>query len=286
MSPSDRSQGSAGAIHSCTGTVVKLEKWRMPCVLLSTAGRSGRKKGVDVANDPSPEILAELDALRERVARQESELDALRRESQIGASRRALFKGAGAVAGGVALATALGGQSVAAAERAPGVDVPRGAMTISAYLTANGVQLQSELTDDKSIACVSLNSPARVVIDQRTGFATGKRFYDGISIRKTIDSATPLLAKALTNNEVIEGEFRFFRPNPSGDGTTEHFFTIELQGGRVAALEQVSPDGYSNESGQPPPVAPFDDVTFVFQTITWRYEPTGIEHTDTWNARV
>jgi type VI secretion system secreted protein Hcp len=196
-----------------------------------------------VANDPSPELLAELDALRDRVARQESELDALRREAQVGATRRALFKGAGAVAGGVALASALGGQSVAAAGRAPGVDVPRGAMAIAAYLTANGVQLQSDLTDDKSIACVSLNSPARVVIDQRTGFATGKRFYDGISIRKTMDSSTPLLAKALTNNEVIEGEFRFFRPNPNGDGTTEHFFTIELNGARVASLEQVSPDG-------------------------------------------
>ncbi|HEX6659235.1 MAG TPA: type VI secretion system tube protein Hcp, partial [Ilumatobacter sp.] len=171
-----------------------------------------------MANDPSPELLAELDALRDRVARQESELDALQREAQIGATRRALFKGAGAVAGGVALASALGGQSVAAAGRAPGVDVPRGAMVISAYLTANGVQLQSELSDDKSIPCVSLNSPARVVIDQKTGFATGKRLYDGISIRKTIDSATPLLAKALTNNEVIEGEFRFFRPNQSGDG--------------------------------------------------------------------
>jgi type VI secretion system secreted protein Hcp len=239
-----------------------------------------------VANDPSPELLAELDALRERVARQESELDALRREAPTGATRRALFKGAGAVAGGVALASALGGQSVAAAGRAPGVDVPRGAMTISAYLTANGAQLQNDLSDDKSIPCVSLNSPAHVVIDQRTGFATGKRFYDGISIRKAMDSSTPLLAKALTNNEVIAGAFKFFRPNPSGDGTTEHFFTIELDGGRVASLEQVSPDGYSNQSGQPAPVAPFDDVTFVFQTITWRYEPGGIEHTDTWNARV
>lgn len=236
--------------------------------------------------EPSSEIEAELAALRERVAQQEAELAALRSEPSSGATRRALFKGAGAVAGGVALASVVGGSSAAAAERAPGVDVPRAAMPIALYLKSNGEVISGESTRDGAIDCVSADVPLRMVIDEKTGLPTGRRIYDGIRLRKGVDAATPLIARALCNNETIQGTIKFFRPSPTGDGTTEQYFTIEFKGGRVAFLEQISPDGYSNASAETPPVGPFEDVNFVFQTITWRYEPTGAEHTDTWNARV
>ena len=51
-------------------------------------GVSGRKNGWTWPTIHHPRSVAELEALRERVASQESELDASRRESQISASRR------------------------------------------------------------------------------------------------------------------------------------------------------------------------------------------------------
>ena len=72
--------------------------------------------------------------------------------------------------------------------------------------------------------------------------ATGRRQYQPLMIRKRIDKSSPLIAKALTENQVIEGQFKFFRPNPSGDGTTEQFYTVEIKQGRVASIKQINPD--------------------------------------------
>ena len=78
---------------------------------------------------------------------------------------------------------------------------------------------------------------------------------------------------------MIEGVFKFFRPNPAGDGTTEHFFTVEIKEGRVASITRVSPDVIDPASAMEPPT---EQVSFVFHTITWTYESTGASHTDDW----
>ncbi|MCC6873753.1 MAG: type VI secretion system tube protein Hcp, partial [Sandaracinaceae bacterium] len=85
------------------------------------------------------------------------------------------------------------------------------------------------------------------------------------------------------NNEVIEGIFKFFRPNPAGDGTTEHFFTVEIKEGRIASIKRVSPDVIDPASASEPPT---EEVGFVFHTITWTYEPSGATHVDSWRENV
>ena len=171
---------------------------------------------------------------------------------------------------------------MAALERLPGVDVPRTSTPIALFLTANGVTIQGDSTQamtEDAIECVSFLSSVSAATRTGTGMATGRRTHEGISIRKAIDRATPLLAKALCNNEMIEATFRFFRPNPIGDGTTEQFFTVEIDKARLTSIQLVSPDGYSNHDA-PAAVGPFEDVQIVYNEITWRYEPTGVEHTD------
>ncbi len=175
---------------------------------------------------------------------------------------------------------------MAALERAPGIDVPRSAAPVALFLTANGVEVEGDSTQamtEGAIECVSFLSSVTVAARSGTGMATGRRNHEGISIRKPIDRSTPLLARALCNNEAIEATFKFFRPNPTGDGTTEHFFTVEIDKARLTAIQIVNPDGYSNQDA-PPPVGPFEDVQFTYNEITWRYEPTGAEHTDSFAA--
>ncbi len=101
-------------------------------------------------------------------------------------------------------------------------------------------------------------------------------------IRKRIDKSTPLLYKALANNEVIDGNVQVLRPNPSGDGTTEQFYTIEFTNGRVASFKAVSPDSIDPASATHPPL---EEISFVFQTISWTYEPSGVMHQDSWRAQ-
>ncbi|HEY8212376.1 MAG TPA: type VI secretion system tube protein TssD [Myxococcaceae bacterium] len=158
------------------------------------------------------------------------------------------------------------------------------AQTVHLYLKANGEDVQGESTQvsegrENSIECTYFEAETVTTREVQTGLATGRRQHKPLIIRKAIDKSTPLLAKALTKNTVIEGEFKFFRPNPGGDGTTQHFFTVKVTNGRVANQKVHS---QWTEPGQPHAMPPQEEVQFVFQTIVWRYELGGVEHEDSW----
>jgi type VI secretion system secreted protein Hcp len=163
-------------------------------------------------------------------------------------------------------------------------DIPYGgAPNVLLFLTANGTAIEGDSlqkTREGAIECVYFSSSvATTRVTSGSGMATGRRTHGPIVIRKRIDKATPLLAKALVQNEVVVGTFKFFRL--AEDGTEQHFFTIEFDHGRVAAQTTYSPDNVaaSGQAGQ----APFmEEVRFVYQLITWRYDPDGIEFEDSW----
>ncbi len=161
------------------------------------------------------------------------------------------------------------------------------AQSVHLYLTANGTKIDGDSTiasmdRENSIECLSFEDSVRTAREASSGMATGDRTYEPVRITKRIDKSSPLLAKALCNNELIEGTFKFFRPNPAGDGTTEQFFTVVIEEGRVGSCTRVSPDVIDPASATAPPT---EEVTFVFGKITWTYEPDGIEHTDHWSQR-
>ena len=161
------------------------------------------------------------------------------------------------------------------------------AMTVHLYLTANGTKIDGDSTilsmdRENSIECLSFEDAVRTAREASSGMASGERTYEPLRIMKRIDKSSPLLAKALCNNEVIEAIFKFFRPNPAGDGTTEQFFTVEITEGRVASITRVSPDVIDPASANAPPT---EEVTFVFGRIVWTYVPDGVEHEDHWSQR-
>ena len=161
------------------------------------------------------------------------------------------------------------------------------AMTVHPYLTANGTKIDGDSTilsmdRENSIECLSFEDSVRTAREASSGMASGERSYEPIRIVKRIDKSSPLLAKALCNNEVIEATYKFFRPNPAGDGTTEQHFTVEIQEGRIGSITRVSPDVIDPASANAPPT---EEVTFVFGYIRWCYEPDGIEHVDHWSQR-
>ena len=158
------------------------------------------------------------------------------------------------------------------------------AETVHLYLNANGTKIDGESTQTSldradSIECLFFCDSVRTAREKGSGMATGRRTYEPIVIRKRIDKSSPLIAKALCNNEVIEGTFKFFRPSPAGDGTTEQFFDVEIAEGRVAFIKRVSPDTIDPASAEEPPT---EEVGFVFHNITWTFKPTGASHHDNW----
>jgi type VI secretion system secreted protein Hcp len=159
------------------------------------------------------------------------------------------------------------------------------AETIELLLRASGTAIDGEPTQigggrsDKGIEVLMFESAVKAVREAGSGTATGRRAFEPIMIRKRVDKATPLLAKALVENQRIDGTFKFFRPSPSGDGTTEQFFTIEIEDGRVDSIKQILPDVFIPTSTSLPPI---EEVKFVFNKITWTFVPTGASHADSW----
>ncbi|MGF1468702.1 MAG: type VI secretion system tube protein TssD [Sandaracinaceae bacterium] len=158
------------------------------------------------------------------------------------------------------------------------------AETVHLYLRANGEEIQGESSQTSlgranSIECIFYRDSVRTAREVGSGLATGRRAYEPTVILKRIDKATPLIAKALRGNQQIDGTFKFFRPSPTGDGTTEHFFTVEIGEGRVAFIERESPNVFDPAAANEPPL---ERVGFVFHTVTWTYEPGGQSDVDNW----
>jgi type VI secretion system secreted protein Hcp len=160
------------------------------------------------------------------------------------------------------------------------------AETVHLYLKANGADIKGESSQESlgrkdSIECVHYEQEVKTAREQGTGMVTGRRQYQPLRIIKRIDKASPLLMKALTNNEKIDGVFKFFRPNPKGDGTTEQFFSVEIKEGHIASVKDYVPNTLEKEEVHHPPL---EEVTFVFKTIKWTFTNGGVTHQDSWSG--
>ena len=161
------------------------------------------------------------------------------------------------------------------------------AETVHLYLKANGTEIKGDSTQvslgrEGSIECVYYEQGVITAREAGSGLATGRRQYQPLLIRKRIDKSTPLLMKALCENQVIEATFKFFRPNPTGDGTTEQFYTIAIKKGRINSVKQHVPDSFVPTSTNLPAM---EEITFVFHTIDWTITNGGVTHEDTWDQQ-
>ena len=178
------------------------------------------------------------------------------------------------------VATAAWVVVVGSAALLPGV--ARAAETVHLYLKANGVSIQGEPTQtslgrENSIECVQFTHEVATPVETGSGLAMGRRVYQPIVIRKRIDKSSPLLMKALALNQTLEAEFRFFRPNPIGDGTTEQFFTIRLSKARIVGVKLFLPNCLDPAASNYPPQ---EDVSIAFQGISWTYTNGNVTFDD------
>ncbi|MGE0098892.1 MAG: type VI secretion system tube protein TssD [Hydrogenophaga sp.] len=158
--------------------------------------------------------------------------------------------------------------------------------TIALTLTANGDAVEGDSTVTAmdradTIEVLSLEQQVSTAFDRATLLATGRRIYAPIRFTKRMDRATPLLRQALAQNQVVEGSFRWFRPNPAGTGAVQHCFTLDFTGGRVTKCALRLPDTLDATAASLPLL---EEVELTFSTITWTWVPGGTSFEDTWGA--
>jgi type VI secretion system secreted protein Hcp len=155
-------------------------------------------------------------------------------------------------------------------------------MTVHLTLKANGEDVEGESTvttldRENTIECFSFDYGVEAGSESFSGAPSGVRNYEPIRITKRVDKSSPLLWKALCNNEKIEGVFKFYRPDPAGQGVTEHFYTFEISEARVAGIDFTSPDAMVGGGSSEPPT---ETISFVYNNVMQTYEATGAAHQD------
>ncbi len=143
-----------------------------------------------------------------------------------------------------------------------------------------GESSQTSLGRENSIECLELEWSVETAREAGSLKATGRRTYRDLRIRKRIDKATPLILKALCDNEEVDATFRFFRPDPGGTGETQQYYTLVGQKGRITKFGQFSPNSLDPASSTAPDL---EDVCFRFHSLRFVYEADGVEHEDTWD---
>jgi type VI secretion system secreted protein Hcp len=163
------------------------------------------------------------------------------------------------------------------------------AQTVHLKLKIDGNDIAGESTIASleradTIECSSFKYSLVTPREEATAMLTGKRQHKPVKITKRIDQTTPLLLKALCNNEPVnEALFMFYRPSVTGAGVEEKYFTVKLENGFVATISQRSEDAITCGEAAPPMM---EEIGFVFQDITWTYEINGATHHDSWKGEV
>jgi type VI secretion system secreted protein Hcp len=160
------------------------------------------------------------------------------------------------------------------------------AETVHLTLKHKGKQIEGESTQttngrENTIECLYWEQEVETATEPGSGTSTGRRHHQPVVIRKRLDKATPILMKALTENQDLEAEFKFYRPAPGGDGSTEQFYTVVLNGARIVKIKKHSPDALAPAANASPPL---EELHFKFHTIHWTYNPTGAQHEDKWSG--
>jgi type VI secretion system secreted protein Hcp len=154
------------------------------------------------------------------------------------------------------------------------------------WLKADGQDVQGDSTiismgRENTIECLKFEHLVQTSRERGGGMVAGHRIHGPIIVTKRIDKSTPLLYKALRSNSNIDGQLKFYRPNPNGDGTTEHFFTIEVKDGRISSIREWVPNTLDPNTASLPAM---EEVSIVYRTIGWTYVPTGAEDVDEWQG--
>ena len=165
-------------------------------------------------------------------------------------------------------------------------------MAINPYLVlkANGSDIAGEPrssnvggTDVSAmIECLAYSAGCHLPREHGSAQGTGRRQFSPVRFTKRWDKASPLIQQALSQNQQIDAEFFFFRPNPE-TGEVEQFYGVVLEGGRCVGQTMEVDDVLAPGSAERPPS---EEVLLTFRQCTWTCNTGGTEYIDNWSEAI
>ncbi|WP_071882791.1 Hcp family type VI secretion system effector [Chania multitudinisentens] len=103
--------------------------------------------------------------------------------------------------------------------------------------------------------------------------------HNPVTIKKPIDKSSPLLAVAISSNELLEAMFYFYRT--SQDGTQELYFSVKLTGVTISEFSSHHPHNITHTGVQPQ-----ETLSLRYKSITWQHHISGTSGYSIWDERV
>ncbi|GDX07333.1 Hcp family type VI secretion system effector [Buttiauxella sp. A111] len=100
-----------------------------------------------------------------------------------------------------------------------------------------------------------------------------------LTIHKPVDKSTPLLSKAITENECLTCDFEYYRTNRFG--INELYFKVKLINARIASIHTDVPHTIDNAQGQPE-----ESISFTYESITQEHCIAGTSAYSLWEERI
>lgn len=153
------------------------------------------------------------------------------------------------------------------------------------YLTLNG-QLQGLISAGCS-SQASIGNKAQIahldkimVLGLTHGLSRVQNVnHQALTIQKPVDKSTPLLSKAITENESLTCEFEYYRTNSFG--INELYYKVKLIKARVSSIHIDVPHNITNSAGQPE-----ESVSFTYESITQEHCIAGTSAYSLWEERL
>jgi len=142
------------------------------------------------------------------------------------------------------------------------------------FVRSNGDTITGSGPND-SIECLTYEDNVVLAIEASTGMRAGKRQYDPVKITKRIDKTSPLMHKALNNNENMEITISFYKLIDLG---AVEWYTIKLYDAKLAGIKTANVEIPGGKTEL------LEEYSFVFGTIEWTDLDSQITHIDSWDS--
>ncbi|BBV63898.1 TPA: Hcp family type VI secretion system effector [Kluyvera ascorbata F0526] len=103
--------------------------------------------------------------------------------------------------------------------------------------------------------------------------------HQSMTIVKPVDKASPLLGKAINDNEELTCEFSFYRTNRMG--FNELYYTIKLTKARISSIHLHVPHTIDDSAGQPE-----ESIELCYESISWEHHIAGTSGYSLWEERI
>ena len=153
------------------------------------------------------------------------------------------------------------------------------------YLTLNGA-LQGLISAGCS-SMASIGNKAQIahqdqimVLSMNHGLTRAQNVnHLSLNIQKPVDKSTPLLSKAITENECLTCDFEFYRTNRFG--INELYYKMKLVNARISDIHLSVPHTITDSGGQPE-----ETISFTYESIIQEHSIAGTSAYSLWEERL